>query len=145
MTLPWINASSAYQLLQCPRRWIESVAPSGVVQKPPVKASPTEAQVSGTLVHGTVEQWIKSGLWKDPDSDGAVADQFRTSAKAKGLPLGRTRILAAYLQNLLRDLRNVLDEGITEASAEKEVTDTRSRMRGKIDVLVYGTRVCRGY
>jgi len=108
------------------------------MQNPPGKSSPTEAQISGTLIHSTVEQWIKSGLWNDPDSNEVVADQFRTSAEAKDLPLGRTRILAAYLENLLRDLRNVLDAGITEASAEKEVIDSASRIRGKIDILCVG-------
>ncbi len=136
---PWINASSAYQLLLCPRRWAESVTPSGLIKHHPASsATSSGAQISGTLVHSSVEGWIKSGLWRDPTSDRIAADRFRASAEAEGVPLGRSRILAAYLETRLQDLRSVLDAGITHASAEQQVADSAMFIRGKIDILCTG-------
>jgi len=136
---PWINASSAYQLLVCPQRWLESVAPSGRVKNRPANSiGSTGAQVSGTLVHSSVEYWINSGLWRDPQSDRIITDQFRVSAEAEGVPLGRTRLLAASLETRLQDLRSVLDERITDALAEEEVADDETHIRGKIDILCTG-------
>lgn len=139
VTLPWINASTAYQLLQCPQRWLHTAMPREKVT--PESASPNPAAGAanvGTLVHRSVEKWINSGLWRDPSLDSAAAGDFRLSAESAGLPLGPTRILAAFMESRLPAMRSILDDRATQASAEEPVADEVARIKGKIDIL------CRG-
>lgn len=139
MTKPWINASTAQQLLQCPKRWVADAAPqSAIAQVPTAPGHFDGAATLGTLIHSTVERWINSGQWTDPDNDRVAANGFRAAAATLDAPIGPTRILAASLHVQLGALRTLLSRQISDAEAEVQFSDDDNRIRGRIDIL------CRG-
>ena len=139
MTKPWIHASTAHQLLQCPKRWVAGAAPQAAsAQAPTAPVHFDGAATLGTLIHSTVEQWINSGQWADPDNDRLAANGFRAAAATLDAPIGPTRILAASLHVQLGALRILLSGQISDAEAEAQFSDDDNRIRGRIDIL------CRG-
>ncbi len=139
MSKPWIHASTAHQLLECPKRWVAGATPGNAVTHAPSGSTHFDgAATLGTLVHSTVERWINSGLWADASNDRLTADEFRTAAASLDAPIGPTRILAASLQVHLSALRTLLSRQISDAAAEVEFTDEHKRIRGRIDILCHG-------
>lgn len=137
---PWIHASTAQHLLECPKRWMESATASSAQKSPPTTVfggtpSFDGARTLGTLVHQAVETWINTGKWKDASSSTRVADEFRAAAAQSRAPIGKTRLLAADLAFQLDALRALLDPQITEAVAEQDIDDPNNRIRGRIDIL----------
>lgn len=123
-------------MLSCPQRWFTETSQDSAGRG--ARTQIRGAGALGTLIHKTIEHWINSGDWANPDNDDATAERFRRAAADAGGPLGPSRIMAASLRVQLGALRSLLYESLAAASAEEEIVDEAHRIKGKIDLLCYG-------
>jgi len=132
---PFLNASKAWILLRCHRRWrLESDVSSesrmwdlGVVMDTNI----------GTIAHKAIEEWVDSGAWKAGNAGDLLARLFEGKAPTDPTSIGHVRRLSALLAFRAQALVTVLAESSKKPGTEVSLQDDSRRVRGQLDLVTY--------
>lgn len=136
-SLPWISATSAQRLIDCP-------ASASLPRAEPPARSPARPSSAGDMAHLAVSRWIRSQIWRG-DQDGSklvgIFDDIVREAGSVICETSRGRATRSRIKVRARDLRKtLLVHGSDVVRSEFRIVNSTEKLFGTLDVLTTDNR-----